>query len=249
MSRINIVILEDQFIVAEDIRLNLVKAGYDVHVAKSSVEAIRLIKEVVPDLVLLDIQMKDGPDGIDTATELRSMVRTPFIYVTAHSDSSTFSRAKKTGPHAYIVKPFDFRDLYLAIELAIFNFSRDKVADLDELLDPPSGRPDHYIFSGVVYVKTGKSFQKVLLSDVLFIKAAGSYSVLVTASREFTIAANLHTVQERINHAEFLRVHRSYIVHMGHIDAIEEGGVKVGEVFVPVTKRIRDHLFQRIATI
>jgi len=255
MQKVNIMIVEDQFIVAEDIRRNLVGFGYEVtNVVKTGEEAIKLVRQEPPDLVLLDIALGDGIDGIGTARAIREVANIPIIYVTAYSDPKTFDRAKRTEPHAYIVKPFDFSNLHAAIELALFNFSRNtfgQPGDLTESARDPVGnpKPEHFIFSDTIFIKVGKAFQKVIFKDIHFVKAQGSYSLLRSVSREFTLSVNLRTVQERLDAPEFFRVHRSYIVNLHNIDRIEEGGVRIGDALIPTSRRIHNELLSKFQSI
>ncbi|MCB0490344.1 MAG: response regulator [Cyclobacteriaceae bacterium] len=252
MNKVKILVVEDEFIVAEDIRRNLVKLGYEViRISRTAEEAIAAVKLSVPDLVLLDIRLGDDMDGIQAAEVIRKLVDIPFIYVTAHTDSVTFERAKRTAPHAYIVKPFNFQNLHLSIELALHNYSQKIFARPDEQAafeDNPTG-PIHYLINNSIFIKSGKSFEKVKLSDVKYIKADGSYSNLHAGNKEFILAMNLHTVLEKIDRPEFLRTHRSYVVNLNNIDRIEDNGVVIGETLIPVSRKVRDELMRKIASL
>ncbi len=116
-----ILVVEDEAIVAEDIRNNLQMAGYTVPPAASSGEdAIKKAGEINPDIILMDIVIKGSMDGIETAKRIRSLVNVPVVYLTAYSDEKTLERAKLTEPFGYIIKPFNKRELNIAIEMAIF---------------------------------------------------------------------------------------------------------------------------------
>jgi len=253
MHKIQILVVEDEFIVAEDIRRNLEKLGYLVNgVYRTGEDAIAAIKENVPDIVLLDISLQDGMDGIETATMIRKMVHIPFIYITAHSDAATFERAKQTCPNAYIIKPFNFHNLHSAIDLAIYNYSRKAIANPEDLLDArhqSSDKPDQYFFNNAIFIKIGKGFEKVKVDDLCYVKADGSYSQLFTLKREFTLAMNLHTVMERLNRPEVLRVHRSYLVNINCIDRIEESNLKIMGITIPISKALREDLMKRITAL
>jgi len=253
MNKVRILIVEDEFIVAEDIRRNLIKLGYAANeIAKCGEEAIELVKEDAPDIVLLDINLGSGINGIETAIAIRKEVSIPIIYVTAHSDAKTFENAKETAPDAYIVKPFNFSNLHSAIELAIYNYERRAAGNPKGLIDRPekgAEKPGHYLFNGSIFIKNGKGFEKVNLEDIAYIKADGSYSRLFTEQREFILAMNLHTVLDRLNSHEFMRVHRSYAIKVSCIEKIEVNGVKIGEATIPVSKKLREDLLKRITSL
>jgi len=121
MAKAQILIVEDERIVAEDIKQSLESLGYIVcAVASSGEEAIKKAEEYNPDLVLMDIVLKGEMDGIEAATKIRSHFKIPIVYLTAYADEKTLERAKLTEPFGYIIKPFDERELHTAIEIAFY---------------------------------------------------------------------------------------------------------------------------------
>ncbi|MEP7322135.1 MAG: response regulator [Saprospiraceae bacterium] len=126
MDNINILIIEDEAIIAEDISDMLKHLGYDVAgIIHSSERAIDYLGFHSPDLVLCDIMIKGDKDGIQISELIQTKKRIPFIYLTSLSDRPTLERAKKTLPYGYIVKPFDERDLLTGIEMALYKFSSE----------------------------------------------------------------------------------------------------------------------------
>ncbi|HEX3034166.1 MAG TPA: response regulator [Thermodesulfobacteriota bacterium] len=122
-----ILVVEDERIVARDIQNTLRNLGYDVSaVATSGEEAIRRVKELRPDLVLMDIVLKGGMDGVRTARKIYYDFNIPVIYVTAYADEGTLNRVKKTEPFGYILKPFQVKELRSAIEIALYRHKNDK---------------------------------------------------------------------------------------------------------------------------
>jgi signal transduction histidine kinase len=120
MATERILVVEDERIVARDIEKRLKKLGYVVSASVASAEAaIEKVAELRPDLVLMDIRLKGQMDGIEAAEHIRTEYETPVIYLTAYADEATLQRAKATEPFGYIVKPFDERDLHVAIEVAL----------------------------------------------------------------------------------------------------------------------------------
>ncbi len=116
----NILIVEDESIVALDIQDKVERLGYSVLAVVSSGEnAIEEVKKSQPDLVLMDIVLKGEIDGIETAERIREHFDIPIIYLTAHSDNQTLKRAKITGPFGYLVKPFVDSELRSAIEAVL----------------------------------------------------------------------------------------------------------------------------------
>jgi len=120
VTKATIMIVEDKFIVAQDIAMSLKKLGYTIcSIVSSGQEAIQAAKDFCPDLALVDIRIQGDMDGIATATELRTFLDLAIVYLTAHSDSDTLERACLTYPEGYLLKPYDDRQLYTTIELAL----------------------------------------------------------------------------------------------------------------------------------
>ncbi|MEO8134546.1 MAG: response regulator [Betaproteobacteria bacterium] len=115
-----ILIVEDESIVALNMEQTLIRLGYVVvGMAGTSAEAMSLAEAGRPDLVLMDINLGAGGDGIDTAARLGRQRRTPVIYLTAYSEDATLKRARETGPYGYLLKPFSDRALHATIQMAL----------------------------------------------------------------------------------------------------------------------------------
>ena len=127
MGKISILIVEDETIVSADLSMKLERLGYQVAgTASGGREAVDMAVRLKPQLILMDIQL-DGPlDGIETAMQIQAVHKVPVIYLTAHSDPATLSRAKLTGPFGYILKPFEDRDLATQIELSLYKHQADQ---------------------------------------------------------------------------------------------------------------------------
>jgi CheY-like chemotaxis protein len=120
-ERYKVLVVEDERVVAKDLVLTLEGMGYDViGNAASRDEAIAVCAQQVPDIVLMDIRIKGPIDGIDTAQELLDLYGLNVIYLTAHADVASIDRAKRTRPHAYLLKPVKAGELQGAIEIAMF---------------------------------------------------------------------------------------------------------------------------------
>ncbi len=124
MSQIKILIVEDEELVASDIKESLQSFGYGViGRAASGDESISMARELSPDLVLMDIQLPGELDGISATAMLRNSLNIPVIYLTAYADPTTLERAKVTEPYGYVLKPFKELELRTAIELALYKHS------------------------------------------------------------------------------------------------------------------------------
>lgn len=127
MANKRILIVEDESILALGIQSKLESFGYDVpDPVSSGEEAIQRAEEIMPDLVLMDVILRDDMNGIEAAEEIRKRFGIPVIYLTAHSDEKTLARAKVTEPFGYILKPFDERELHSTIEMALYKYKMER---------------------------------------------------------------------------------------------------------------------------
>jgi len=125
-----ILIVEDQFVEADYLRLLLTKSGYHVcSIARSVAQAQEIIKNERPDIVLLDIFLKGNKTGIDLAWELQSM-HIPFIYLSANSNEDVLKTAKATQPYGFLVKPFREKDLLITLEIARYRHEHSMESQL-----------------------------------------------------------------------------------------------------------------------
>lgn len=127
MAKTQILVAEDESIVAEDIKKSLQNMGYVIpSVVSSGEKAVEEIENSRPDLVLMDIVLKGEMDGIEAAAQIRSRFDIPVVYLTAYSDEKTLERAKITEPFGYITKPFKERELCINIEIALYEHKMEK---------------------------------------------------------------------------------------------------------------------------
>ncbi|HEU6437105.1 MAG TPA: response regulator [Nitratidesulfovibrio sp.] len=130
-TRPSVVIVDDEQIVALDIRRTLERLGYAVPaMAADGEEAVRVAGELRPDLVLMDIRLRGPVDGIEAAARISGQYGVPVVFLTAFSDAATLERAKACGPFGFLVKPFEERELHSTIEVALLKHRA--VRDLDE---------------------------------------------------------------------------------------------------------------------
>jgi CheY-like chemotaxis protein len=120
MTQATILVVEDEGIVAQEIKSRLEKAGYSVcAVAHDGQTAVARAGEMRPALVLMDIRLKGDMDGIEAAGLIRDRFNIPVVYLTAYTDPATLERAKVMEPFGYVVKPFETRSLIASIEIAL----------------------------------------------------------------------------------------------------------------------------------
>ena len=119
MKRQQVLVVENEQIVALDLEMCLETMGYDVSFATTGEDAALAVDQIKPDLVLMDIRLDGSIDGIEAARRIRRGNDTPLVFLTAYADHQTIERAAKVDPAGYIVKPFNERELAATIHLAL----------------------------------------------------------------------------------------------------------------------------------
>jgi PAS domain S-box-containing protein len=126
-SKAQILVVEDESIVALDIQNRLMGLGYTISAsAASGAEAIRKAANRRPDLVLMDIKLRGEMDGVEAAERIRARFDIPVVYLTAYADGATLQRAKLSEPFGYVLKPFEERELHTAIEMALYRHKMER---------------------------------------------------------------------------------------------------------------------------
>jgi diguanylate cyclase (GGDEF)-like protein/PAS domain S-box-containing protein len=127
MMSTSILIVEDENIVARDLQYALEDLGYTVPaIAKTGALAIQKASELQPDLILMDIRLLGEMDGVSAAQAILEQLDVPIVYLTAHSDDNTLTRAKLTHPYGYLIKPFEERELRAVIEVALYKHEMEQ---------------------------------------------------------------------------------------------------------------------------
>ena len=131
MSKIHVLVVEDDPFTAENIRETLTNIDYHVAgVAHNKIDAINMLEKVSPDIALIDINLGDNLDGILIGEAINSEYQIPFLYLASYCNKEIIDKVKHTLPMGYIVKPFNESDLFSAIEIAVSNFYKFNKTDV-----------------------------------------------------------------------------------------------------------------------
>jgi len=189
-----ILIVEDEFIVANDLKMMLTKGGYQVvGIASSVVQARKVIETKKPDWVLLDIMLKGDLTGIDLAWELVEQ-RLPFLYISANTNQTTMEAVKATQPYGFMVKPFRERDLMVMLDIARYRHSIEQSGHNLEISQIDS--TEDYRIEGII----GQSEQLMEVLEKIHIVAPTDTSVLVlgeSGTGKEKIAHAIHDLSDR----------------------------------------------------
>ncbi len=242
---VKILIVEDEMIIGANISLQLSDLGYEVTgIVPRGEEALIHMEQNKPDIVLLDIQLKGELDGIETARRMQLTNHIPIIYLTANTDENHFNRAKETNPYAFISKPFKKLDLQHAIELTVGRIKNEN--NVNQIQEDDCSSP--YILSDSIFVKRNDKMVKILIKDIYYFEADRNYCKIYSKTRECLLVMTLKDIGEKLPKEQFLRIHRSYIVNLSHVDEVAGSHVVVLKKAIPLSKALRGKLLDRLQT-
>lgn len=201
-----ILVVEDESIVALQIEERLAAMGYDLAGrAGSGKQALQIIGQNPPDLILMDIRLKGDMDGISVAHTVRERFHIPVIFLTAYSEEATLERAKIAEPFGYLLKPFEDRELKSAIEIALYKHgAEEEIRRLNRLYD---------VLSQVNQIIVRTDSRSNLFDDVCHIIVDRGSVDLVWFGQVDQASARIDTVASCGLQSEFLECARFYVDH------------------------------------
>ncbi len=241
---IKILIVEDNVIIADDMQSMLEEIGYEI-VDNVIVyeQAIEVLKNEHVDLVLIDIILASDKTGIDLGKHIREVYNIPFIFVTSNSDRATVENAKTVKPDGYLVKPFEQQDLYTSIEIALSNFNYSKKGTNPEMANDTSDDiVSNSVLKDSIFVKKQHLYYRIQFGDIQFIKADNVYLEVNTVDKKFLVRSPLKDYLEKLPKNKFYRAHKSYIVNVDHIDAINSKDIMINNTLIPISKDFKEFI-------
>ena len=231
MSNIKTLIVEDELIIAEDMKGMLQELQHDViGIASDCQEAEEILTHDIPDIALIDIHLRGGDDGISLARSIREKYDIPMVFITSYSDKATVERAKLVRPDGYIVKPFEKADLYTSIEIAISNFAKKQKST------PYTGKEDpiNAVIRDSIFIRKDYMLIKIKFEDLLWIKSELNYLELYCMENKHLVRSTLKEFVDRLPSDSFLQVHKSYCINTKYITAIDHGNIWLKDVQMPI---------------
>lgn len=239
---IKIGILDDEAIICETITKYLVELGYDVlDYAMNFEEGLTLIQNEKPDIMLLDINIGGIKSGIDLAQYIRENYQIPLIFISSYSDSNTLSSAKQVKPNGYLVKPFSKEDLFTSIEIALSNFSSTINANNGDI-----SSKDYKLLKDAFFIKQGNLYVKIYFKDIIYVKSDGVYAEIFTSHKKYLIRESLKNLQAILPETDFFQIHRSYIVNVNCIDAVNTEYIVIQKEVLPISRNSREAFLMKL---
>jgi DNA-binding LytR/AlgR family response regulator len=229
-----VLIVEDQILVAEDIAADLNEMGFTVtDIAMSAAECFLSFDQIEPDIVLMDIRIKGELNGIEVAQILKNRSNPPIIFLTSNTDEATLKKALKTDPYSFISKPYNKVDLKAAIEIA-FNLHNESDIPRDKNAKDSTS---------TFFVKSGNVFKRIKLDEIFYLEASGSYSTIFSLDNQYVVASNLQKLETKMVNHNFIRIHKSHLINLSHIDAFNQFSIIINKKSLPIGRKYREGLF------
>lgn len=233
---INCVIIDDEPLARECITTYVAEIDFLklAGVGNNPVDLVQLLETHSPDLVFLDIQMPIM-NGIDF---LKANPKLPMVIITTAYPSYALE-GFQLDVMDYLVKPIVFNRFFQAITKAK---EYHQLVTRSTNTDVP-GIPVDYFF-----VKCGHTFERICFDDLLYIEALQNYVTLFTRKGKFITQLPLKNVEQNLEGQPFIRVHKSYIVSISKIEAIENNDVVLSTARIPISRHYRDQVMERVVS-
>lgn len=217
-----ILVVEDDLIIAETIKNDLTCASYHViAICQSGEDALEVVEKNLPDLLLMDIKLQGQMNGIQLTERILKKYRLPIIFLTDITAKDKVKHAISTRPSNYLVKPFQTHQLLIAVDAALFKGNNE------------------YLGNKAGFFKQDKEHLKVVYEEILFLKASGAYCEVHTKNgSKILLTKPLNQVLKKIPYPDLIRVHKSYCINKNYVDKlmgkmviIGNERIKVGETY------------------
>jgi DNA-binding LytR/AlgR family response regulator len=245
-NQIRILIVEDEFMISEDIAMRLLDFGYSVAgVAPSATKALTILENENVDLALLDINIKGEMDGIELSKIINSKYKIPFIFLTSLANKAIFDRAKESQPSAYIIKPFNDRQMQISIELALQNYAEGKRIDnLNTGVNYNQDGNNVLPINNSLFIRKDTHFERVYFEDILYLESETGYTTIHTRKKNYLYSSALKSFEEKLPPSIFKRVHRSFVININNVTGFGGNSIYIDDTTIPVSKNVRDEIFK-----
>jgi DNA-binding LytR/AlgR family response regulator len=235
---INILIVEDEVLIAEDIKQTIEGVGYqNVYRSRSYNEAIEVLKLHNIDFVLLDVNLKGIYTGIDLGNYINKQYQIPFVYLTSHSDKETIAEVKLTKPQGFLLKPCTQSLLLASIEIALFTFyDNNPDKNLFEINQSQNIDFD-FIVNDHLLIKEKNCFVKIPLDYILWFESDRNYIDAKTAERKYTLRNSLKKLLQQLPPNDFLKCQKQYVVNVKKITSFSPNNIFINDIQIPIGRK------------
>lgn len=213
--------------------------------AKYSFEAKKMIAELNPDILLLDIQLKDATafEMLESMDGYEGMI----VFITAFDKYAI--KAFELGAIDYLLKPYNTERFLSTIDRILKRKRTVKLEKILQMLDGHGPEPlreseSRNEIEKTMYIKSGTQIHKISSKDIRYIEKDGNYLTFHTTDKKILSRQNMKDLFDILNPEEFIRVHKSYVVSKKHLEIIESHQVRIGNAKIPVGRNYRDNLLK-----
>lgn len=223
-QKLKVFIAEDDVFISEQLKDILIDFGYEVTGIGFNYESsVKSLTEIKPDIAILDIKMHGEDQGFKIASFVKENLGIPFLFLTSFTDDETVQKAVSYDPTAYIVKPFDDRDIYSTLLLA-----SKKVISSD----------NH------VLVKSGSLTIKLPVSDILWVKTDDKYIEIHTKDKKYVERSSIASFLESVPSNIFQRTHRSYVVNIDKVSSFANSYLLINNERIPLSRTFKEQIME-----
>jgi DNA-binding LytR/AlgR family response regulator len=196
------------------------------HVCTDAIEAANVLQESPVDLLFLDIEMPQMT-GMDLVKSLQ--IKPQIVFVTSRSDYAV--EAFEYNATDYLVKPVTYARFLKAVTKVKENFDAQQMVQ---------------VHHKDLYIKTDSKIVKVNLKDLLYVEALADYVIIHTGTNRYIVHSTMKGIEKKLAPAEFVRVHRSYIVNVEKIDSIEDLSIIINKKLIPIGASYKENFIKRL---
>ena len=236
---LSILIVEDDIALAVDTEMVINEMGYKViGIVDNSVDALRIIEQEEPDLILMDIDIKGDLTGIQIAEKIKH-ADIPVLFITNFNDQEHYDKASQTNHIGYMIKPVNKFTLRSAIEIAFRQLANEMQKE------------QAFPFKDAIFFKKRGLLYRIKISSILFVRADDDYTFTVTNQGEFMSSMRLFEIHKLLEPFDFIKTHRSYIVNLNKVNAFinRKNVLKLAEHEVPVSRSKKQLIMDKIQII
>jgi len=234
----------------EDLAGRLIEMGYYIKaVINKTSEAITYLENNDADILLIDIHLKGGREGIELGLLINELFQIPFIFLSSTDDNCIIKHARRAHPSSFLLKPVGNQQIRIAIEMTLENRKAIKEGELNVKMPHELQKEEMERGDKILFLKRGTQFKRVHLDDILWLEAESNYTSIVTKYEKFIYSSVLKSFAEKLPGRQFLRVHRSFVVNIKSITGFEENRLLIKDKRIPISKNYRKEIFQYFEVI
>jgi len=218
MRKEKILIVEDENLIALEIKKRLEKDFNVVEILSSGKEALDYTSKKDVDLIIMDIMLDDDMDGIDTAEKINEIRDIPIIYLTAYSDDKTIEKAKKTMSYGYIVKPIEENKLKINVEMALNKHKLEKLKENERIL-----KSKEFLKEKKISIKIDEEIMLINLDNLTYMEVEEGVVHFYTNNEKFWEKGTLKFWEEKLEEFGFYRCHKNFIINLNKIEKLIPG--------------------------